>query len=1120
VSRKLLYVCVLSILFVVLQTVCISDSSSIDKWIEDFETGLDGWDHRDGNISFFDVQNSIVYEGNYAAKMTGHWDGDGGYAGCYKYNVSLLVNPDSTFEFAYYFPSKNISYVGYRLRFDTNKVGSYFSLFSGYFVNTSNSYLHQYKNEDINNWYFHRENIYSNYENAFGDVPSDLHITSIQILMGDPYHTNKIQTCYYDGIIISNTSSETILFSDDFENIVNGDYPNENGWKNMFSGVTAYVSTNKAYDGSKSFRLEAYPNWARADYIKLASIPDQLSYEAAVYVDDISRGVVIGFSISKGSYVYDFNYMTFDKSGYIKFVGLDNEIYQIQQYQSKTWYKIRVDLDYKACTVDVYLNDLLKVTDYNIWPKDFYYSQCGDVYLDNFAIRMRNFEGSGTGIAFFDDIKLYEIEKTQPESTVSGIVKDDLSKGISGVNLKLQSLFSTYNTSKISDGNGNYTFVNLQSGEYQLISSKVNHENKILEKNISQLNIISGENSTKDIRLGKESNHLDFKNVKLNSFSSSCMVNPSETVTFEFDYTMWTDFTLKNENYFLIIGIDDTPVDAMDIGSPGSYPGKTSIDLVNLTAPSSAGTYSVYGTFVNTNDQNNAMDEYINNLEFKTKLGEIIVGGPDLIIEDLSWTPYNIGIGEIIKFSVTVKNNGTQVANQSTLRYQIREDSDDIMIGNILSGESSTVFFNHTANITGNMTLVIDIDPDNEIIESNENNNFKEVKIVVSGPDLIIQMVNYPLSEVFPVSQIIDFKIVIKNQGIVSSGGFYLGFDEEKIMVDSLLGNEIIIKNISWIPKEPKIYYISIIADVDNNVFEINKDNNEYLININSKGADLLIQDVNILTTTAKFGEKIYYSIKIKNQGFVDTGEFYLRTEIGQHEEFHKILNIRAQETKTLNLSWTVNSTKVNTFDLSVDVDAYNNIIEGDEENNKGFESEGIDILLPDVITKLYYEPDSVEEGDIVHFQVIVKNQGMGDVITPFIIKICRENNPDPIESWEINYLASNESLNFLCNWTADIVGLNIIETIVDEDNNIFYEESHDNSGDEVEIDVKESKGKSILFQIILFVIIPFILTAIVALITIYKSGLIVEKAFLIYLKITVIILIISILILIFLIVL
>lgn len=46
----------------------------------------------------------------------------------------------------------------------------------------------------------HTANVYNDYKGAFGSVPSDLRITHVAMIMGDPYRTGKIQTAYFDAI--------------------------------------------------------------------------------------------------------------------------------------------------------------------------------------------------------------------------------------------------------------------------------------------------------------------------------------------------------------------------------------------------------------------------------------------------------------------------------------------------------------------------------------------------------------------------------------------------------------------------------------------------------------------------------------------------------------------------------------------------------------------------------------------------------------------------------------------------------------------------------------------------------------------------------------------------------
>ena len=172
-------------------------------FIEDFETGYDGWSYVDGSLSFIGTQNSVVFEGTSALKMTGTIDASGAYAGNYRYALNLPVTSGTRFSFAYRFPSKNVAYVGYYLEFSTGKMGYYISLFSGSFINNSAYYLLQYRNEGTNQWLPHSSNVYNDYRNAFGSVPSNLRITGISVMMGDPYYTHQTQTAYFDSIIVS-----------------------------------------------------------------------------------------------------------------------------------------------------------------------------------------------------------------------------------------------------------------------------------------------------------------------------------------------------------------------------------------------------------------------------------------------------------------------------------------------------------------------------------------------------------------------------------------------------------------------------------------------------------------------------------------------------------------------------------------------------------------------------------------------------------------------------------------------------------------------------------------------------------------------------------------------------
>ncbi|HWR26924.1 MAG TPA: PKD domain-containing protein, partial [Candidatus Thermoplasmatota archaeon] len=204
------------------------------------------------------------------------------------------------------------------------------------------------------------------------------------------------------------TTGETILpFYDDFENIANGDYPSANGWQNMYSGANAFVSTDAAYSGAKSFCLQAYSDWARTDYVQI-NPPEKLSYECYIKVIDSSQGAAIGFSIDAGSYNPRFNCVRFVYDGNIYFTKdyFEGPNTFIQTYSANEWYKVKVDLEYSTNKATIFINDVQKATDVDIYPRSFTHYQWGSVTLDKFAFALDNFDGGDVSTVYFDDVRI------------------------------------------------------------------------------------------------------------------------------------------------------------------------------------------------------------------------------------------------------------------------------------------------------------------------------------------------------------------------------------------------------------------------------------------------------------------------------------------------------------------------------------------------------------------------------------------------------------------------------------------------------------------------------------------------------------------------------------------
>jgi hypothetical protein len=207
-------------------------------------------------------------------------------------------------------------------------------------------------------------------------------------------------------------AAASLPFADGFENITVGDYPDENGWQVMFSGVSAYVTNIAAHTGDNSFRLESQSGWARHDYIQLSEIPDRISYEAAVCIAPTGQQeATVGFLTAHGSQGPAWNMIRiYGALGEVRFYGTDMTV--VGEYTPGTWCLVRVDLDYTTLTADAWLNGTKVAEGLDIYPKEFE-SGYGPVVLDKFGLVSG---GSGT-VAYFDDI----VVEATPTATV-GVV--------------------------------------------------------------------------------------------------------------------------------------------------------------------------------------------------------------------------------------------------------------------------------------------------------------------------------------------------------------------------------------------------------------------------------------------------------------------------------------------------------------------------------------------------------------------------------------------------------------------------------------------------------------------------------------------------------------------------
>lgn len=195
----------------------------------------------------------------------------------------------------------------------------------------------------------------------------------------------------------------SLPYYDDFENIDVGTYPHANGWTVLFSGKSAYVSDTVAHSGTKSFRLDSYPNWAHMDYVQLDEIPDLLTYEVSVYIDpDYGKVAIAGFMKGVANEGPSWNKFVFNATqNHILFQDVD-----LGPCSPSQWYTVRADLDFAMLTADVWLDGVLAATDVGIYPKEWDHPKYGHMVADKWGVVSHNYPSGSSNVVFFDDVRI------------------------------------------------------------------------------------------------------------------------------------------------------------------------------------------------------------------------------------------------------------------------------------------------------------------------------------------------------------------------------------------------------------------------------------------------------------------------------------------------------------------------------------------------------------------------------------------------------------------------------------------------------------------------------------------------------------------------------------------
>ena len=414
---------------------------------------------------------------------------------------------------------------------------------------------------------------------------------------------------------------------------------------------------------------------------------------------------------------------------------------------------------------------------------------------------------------------------------------------------------------------------------------------------------------------------------------------------------------------------------------------------------------------------------------------------PDLIIDDISWSPTEPSLSDNVSFTATVTNQGSGVSGNSTINFYVDDAYlDTERTSKLEAGASENVTFSWIAKSGTNVIKVV-IATGGFITESDETNNEKTVTLSPSLSDLIIDSITW--SPAAPsVRDNITFTVTVENQGSGDS-------DESRVdlYIDGVSTGYKTLEQIdagddkqvtfTWRAEEGS-HQIQAVVDRLDDVPESEESNNEKTVTFSIPPPDLIIEQIAWAPPEPAIGDEVTFTVTVKNQG--ESGSDYAHIAYfidDDHVSSGYVNPISANATDNMTFTWTAipGEHAIRAF-----IDFTGIVTESDEANNEKVST--LVPLGPDLIIKsIDWSHNDPAVGETVTFTVIVENDGSNRAGSS-LLHVYIDNNPRGYQ--DIPAIDPGTTVPRTFDWKVE-EGLHTIRAVVD-DSNLVAETSEKNN--------------------------------------------------------------------------
>jgi len=349
-------------------------------------------------------------------------------------------------------------------------------------------------------------------------------------------------------------------------------------------------------------------------------------------------------------------------------------------------------------------------------------------------------------------------------------------------------------------------------------------------------------------------------------------------------------------------------------------------------------------------------------------------GLADFIVQDITWSPTELSVGDRITFTVTVMNQGAGDATDSRVELYI----DKVKVGHKEFGDIDA---SDTAGATftwkaeeGSHQIKAVIDTRDEVPESDETNNEKTITFLTPTSDLIIEQIIWTPSEPV-IGDMVTFTVMVKNQGGAGSDYTHVNYyiDDNQVSsdyIEPISANTTDNQTFTWTAIAGE-HVIKAFVDFMNTVNESDETNNEKTITFTPIGPDLIVESIDWSHNDPSVGETVIFTLNIQNNGGSRADASLVHIYIDDTPRGYQDIPETDPGTKIIRtFDWKVTA---GSHSIRAVIDEANLIAESNEANNETL----IGYPMPDLTFEaVTWSPVNSALGDKVTLTAYVKNKG------------------------------------------------------------------------------------------------------------------------------------------------